>query len=68
MFKKWKQKRDEKVAAQKKIENDEYLTRLKNSAGNFSGSTHYGGGPFLSINEINHLMREELKRQTNEVT
>ena len=64
MFKSWKKNRTQRKAEAAKIENDEYLKRLSNSARGLCGSRHVGNGPFLGLDEIKHVMRTELKRKS----
>jgi len=60
----WLKKRAEKKEVAKKIAENEYLTRLKNSANGFCGTRHFGPGPFLSLREFESLIWAELKRRT----
>lgn len=67
MFKAWKKKRAEKKAAEEKIANDEYLTRLRNSARGFCKCGHSGNGPFLKLHEIESLIQAEMARKTKAI-
>lgn len=53
-------------AESKKIDEDKYLTRLRNSRQQYCGHSHIGEGPFLDTREVKALMSEELKRRLNQ--
>lgn len=64
IFAKWKAKRAEREAAEKKIEQDSYLRRLRNSARTLTGTTHSGSGceDALDPYEIRSILWWELQR------
>jgi len=74
MFKRWKASREERIAQEAKIQNDDYLRRLRNSADMLSGLSHSGNGEelnhTLSIGEVRHILRVSLnaaiKGESNE--
>ena len=40
----------------------EYMTRLSNSASGFCGCSHVGEGPFLTVSEIESIIKCELDK------
>lgn len=65
IFKNWIAKRKLEKARTEKIANNEYLSRLRNSAKGYRGHSHYGDGPFLEVVEVESILRKELKRLTD---
>lgn len=66
MFAKWKAARAEREATAAKIEQDDYLRRLRNSCDTLSGVQHSGSGcrDALGVYEVRAALRRELERQT----
>ena len=73
MFKRWKEARATRKAAKiarvelaEKIQNDDYLRRLRNSADMLSGLTHSGNSSefdhLLKIWEVRSVLRQHLER------
>lgn len=66
MFAKWKAERAAREAAAQKIEQDDYLRRLQNSARTLTGTTHSGSGcrDALDPYEIRAVLRAKLYEMT----
>ena len=63
MFKNWRVRQAQKKALEEAARNDAYLMRLKNSARGFCGTRHSGEGPFLKLEEVQILIRNEFNKR-----
>lgn len=58
------ERKEREIAIREKIKASKYLTKLENSVNGFCGCRFSGEGPFLEIDEISHLIRQEYNRLT----
>lgn len=63
MIKRWRQRWAHRRAIRKAAKHDAYMERLGNSVYGLCGLSFFGDEPFLSIDEVRALLREELERQ-----
>ncbi|MDX1489701.1 MAG: hypothetical protein R3332_00290 [Pseudohongiellaceae bacterium] len=67
-FREWRKRREQDKAqkefASKKLAEDAYAKRLRNSYTGYRGHRHSGDGPFLDIDEVIEIIGKELRRVT----
>lgn len=60
MLNKWRERRRQEKAVRAAIRNDRYLSKLSNSVNGIHSIDYSGEGPFLSIHEVEDILRDKL--------